>query len=163
MEEGFSAIANAVSVSANAQISSWSIASPYFNSGNFNPATGVYTVPATGRYAISATISYETLVALTIGINAATPAFVVRRTTPTTDDLIFGLFPVLNLSLDLLGIGLINVRGILGNGTVTLSGVVELDQNDEIGLFYVADGLTVNIDLGGPSTPIHWSIYQITE
>ena len=80
------------------------------------------------------------------------------RNITTNEDLIVGLFPILNISLPL-GIG--GVRVILGNGTVNLVGDVELSQDDEIGLFYENDGLTVSLNLGGADAPIVWSIHRI--
>jgi hypothetical protein len=51
----------------------------------------------------------------------------------------------------------------LGNGTVTLSGEVELAAGDVIGLFYEADGLTIPLNLGGTGAPgIVWSINRLT-
>ncbi len=52
---------------------------------------------------------------------------------------------------------------MLGNGTVTLTGDVELNAGDTIGLFYEASGLTIGINLGGVNTPIVWSIHQISD
>jgi len=51
--------------------------------------------------------------------------------------------------------------GVLGNGTVTLAGEVELTEGDVIGLFYIDDGLSITIDLGGGGAPIVWSIHRI--
>ena len=131
---------------------------PYFNGGNFNPSTGNYTVPTTGRYLIQATINYATTAvisaALGTGIN---PAFVVQRTSPTTTNLITGLFPVLNVNIALI----LSLRTILGSGTVTLAGEVRLNAGDVIGLFYVANGLTIGLNLGGASNGTIWSINQI--
>ena len=117
----------------------------------------MYTAPVAGRYSISAVINYQTTAAITIDIGGADPAFVIRNITTGTD-LLTGLFPVFNIDITLL-----DLRGILGNGTVTITGDVELDAGDEVGLFYVDDGLTIGIDLGGTNTPIIWSIHQITE
>ncbi|MPN29790.1 hypothetical protein SDC9_177243 [bioreactor metagenome] len=55
----------------------------------------------------------------------------------------------------------LTLRAILGSGTVTLAGEVRLNAGDVIGLFYVADGLTVPLDLGGGSG-IVWSVYRLT-
>ncbi|MFC5560065.1 collagen-like protein, partial [Ureibacillus thermophilus] len=153
--EGFSATRTAASVSTGTQLGNWSVAAPFYNTTSFNPTTGVFTVPSTGRYAISATISYSTTATLT-GVFGGDPAFVVHNIT-TNQDLIVGLFPILNIELAL-GVGL---RAILGNGTVTITGEVELNENDEIALFYVNDGLTISINLGGADAPIVWSIHRI--
>ena len=135
------------------------MASPYYDSATFDEVTGNYTVPATGVYSISATINYSTTAAITVNLGAGIdPAFVVRRTAPVVTDLITGLFPVLNVDILLL----LTLRTILGNGTVTLAGEVELDAGDVIGLFYEADGLTVSLDLGGDGDQgIVWSIIRL--
>lgn len=158
-EEGFSATIPALNVTTGRQLTGWSTAPPYFNSGNFNATTGNYTVPATGVYSIQATINYTTVAAINAvlgsGIN---PSFAVRRTSPTVTNLIAGLFPVLNVSIALL----LTLRTILGNGTVTLAGEVSLNQGDVVGLYYVDNGLSVNINLGGSGSGIIWSINRIS-
>jgi hypothetical protein len=145
---------------ASQQLINWDTTSPYYTSANFNAATGDYTVPTTGRYSIEATINYQTTAAITVNLGAGIdPAFVVRRTSPVVTDLITGLFPVLNVDVLLL----LTLRAVLGNGTVTLTGEVELDAGDVIGLFYEADGLTIAIDLGGVGGEgIIWSVHQLT-
>jgi len=145
--------------SASTQLTGWTVTAPYFDSANFDETTGNYTVPATGVYFIAATINYATTAALTISLGAGVnPAFVVRRTSPTTTDLISGLFPLLNVNVALV----LTLRAILGSGTVTLAGDVQLNAGDVLGLFYVADGLTVPLDLGGTSSGIVWSLYRLT-
>ncbi len=157
--EGFSATISALSVNAGRQLTGWSTAAPYFNSGNFNTTTGNYAVPETGVYSIQATINYVTTAAISVvlgsGIN---PSFVVRRSSPTVTNLITGLFPVLNVSIALL----LTLRTILGNGTVTLTGEVRLNAGDVVGLYYVDNGLTVNLNLGGAGSGIVWSINRIS-
>jgi hypothetical protein len=134
------------------------VTSPYYSTAGFNPATGTFTVPQTGRYTIEATINYSTTAALSLSLGPGiNPAFVVRRTSPSTSDLIAGLFPVLNISVTLL-----TLRAVLGSGTVTLAGDVELNQNDVLGLFYDSSGLSIGLNLGGGSSAgIVWSIHQI--
>jgi hypothetical protein len=147
-----------LNLSASAQITGWTVTSPYFDSGNFNEAGGIYTVPTAGRYSIQATINYATTAAIGVSLGPGiNPAFVIRRTTPTTTDLITGLFPILNTSLALL-----TLRAVLGSGTVTIAGDVELNTGDTIVLFYNASGLTIPIDIGGGSQGIIWSIHRIT-
>ena len=156
--EGFSAFLSTASVSASSQLTGWSVAAPYFNSGNFNPATGNYTVPATGRYIIEATINYATTAVITIALGAGiNPAFVVQRSSPTVTSLITGLFPILNVNIALI----LSLRTILGSGTVTLAGEVQLNAGDIIGLYYVANGLTIGLNLGGSGSGIVWSVNQI--
>ncbi|WDI05008.1 hypothetical protein PUW25_17050 [Paenibacillus urinalis] len=138
----------------------WTVTTPYYDSATFDEVTGNFTVPTTGRYTINATINYSTTAALSISLGAGVnPAFVVQRTSPTTTPLISGLFPVLNVNVALL----LTLRAILGNGTVTLTGDVQLTAGDVIGLFYAANGLAVALDLGGAGTPgIVWSIHRIS-
>ncbi len=158
-QEGFSAFLSAVSTSASTQLTNWTVSSPYFDSTSFDQTNGNYTVPVTGRYSIGATVNYSTNAAVTATLGAGVnPAFVVRRTSPTTNDLISGLFPLLNIDLALL-----DLRAILGNGTVTLAGDVQLTAGDVIGLFYEADGLTLTLNIGGAGAPgIVWSMFRLT-
>ncbi|MED3765026.1 hypothetical protein NST62_11480 [Ureibacillus sp. FSL K6-8385] len=156
-EEGFIATTQATGVNATTQIGGWT---EIYNSGNFAPATGVYTAPASGRYMISATISYQTTAAIQAQLGAGVnPAFVIRKIAPgPQEDLISGLFPILDVNILLL----ITLRVILGSGTVTIVGDVQLDAGDEVALFYVANGLTIGLNLGGGTAPpIHWSIHRI--
>jgi hypothetical protein len=147
------------SVATSAQLTGWSVTAPYFDSATFDEAAGNYTIPATGRYSFEATINYSTTAAISISLGAGTnPAFAIRRTSPTTTDLVSGLFPLLNVNVALV----LTLRTILGNGTVTLAGEFSLNAGDVIGLFYVADGLTVPLNLGGPSSGIVWSAVRLT-
>ncbi|GBF74819.1 hypothetical protein PA598K_03187 [Paenibacillus sp. 598K] len=136
----------------------FSVANPYYNNGTFNPSLGNFTVPTTGRYSIKATINYATTAALTASIGPGiNPNFVVRRTNSPVTDLVTGLFPILNVNI-LLGLSL---RAILGSGTVTLAGDVQLNAGDIIGLFYEANGLTIAINIGGGSPGVVWSMHRI--
>ena len=63
------------------------------------------------------------------GVN---PTFVIQRTSPTLTNLVSGLFPVLNVNIALL----LNLRTILGSGSVTLTADVQLNAGDVIGIFY---------------------------
>lgn len=156
--EGFSAFLSTFSVSSSSQLAGWSVAAPYFNSGSFNPVTGNYTVPAAGRYIIGATVNYATTAVISIGIGGGiNPAFVVQRSSPTTTNLITGLFPVLNVSIVLV----LSLRTILGSGTVTLAGEAQLNAGDVIGLYYAANGLTLGLNLGGASGGIVWSMNRL--
>lgn len=155
-EEGFAASANAVVLTSGGQLTSWNVNSPYYGNPNFDPSTGIFTVPRTGRYHIAATINYQTTASVSVELGAGVnPAFTVRNIS-TSQDLLSGLFPILNTSLVLL-----TVRVILGSGTVTIAGDVELTEGDQIGLFYVDSGLNVSLNLGGTTTPITWSIHRI--
>ncbi|MFF2533329.1 hypothetical protein ACFVS2_31220 [Brevibacillus sp. NPDC058079] len=157
--ENFSGFLSTVTLNASSQLVNWSTASPYYGSPSFNPVTGTYTVPATGTYAIKATINYETTAAITVNLGPGiTPAFEVQRITPTATNLIIGDFPVLNINIALV----LTLRAILGTGTVTLAGDVQLYAGDTLGLFYVANGLTINLNLGGGGEGIVWSIHRLT-
>ncbi|MGA3603226.1 hypothetical protein [Lysinibacillus agricola] len=119
--------------------------------------SGIFTVPTTGRYAFEATINYSTTAAISVGLGASiNPSFAIRQNTAT--NLISGLFPVLNVAVTLL-----TLRAILGNGTVTLAGEVNLNAGDTIDLFYNANGLTVGLTLGGANSGgIVWSCHRIS-
>lgn len=154
---GFSATLTNTSLSANGQLTNWSTASPFFNSGSFNATTGNYTVPTTGTYLINATISYSTTAAIAVSLGSTVnPAFSVERSSPTSTILLTGLLPILNVSVTLL-----TLRAVLGNGTVTLSGEVQLTAGDVIGLYYVANNFTTGISIGGSSNQVYWSVNQI--
>ncbi|TMN21796.1 hypothetical protein FFL34_06480 [Lentibacillus cibarius] len=138
----------------------WTVSGNFFNGTGFDPATGDYTVPESGRYTIKAVISYNTTAAVGASIGGnVNPAFVVRKKSPTTTDLVSGLFPVLNISVTLL-----TLRAVLGNGTVTLTGDVMLNAGDVIGLYYQAEGLNINLNLGGssPSGTV-WSVHKLAD
>jgi hypothetical protein len=141
-------------------LTGWTVTSPYFDSATFDEVAGNYTVPISGRYLIQATVNYSTTATITVTLGAGiNPSFVVRRTSPVVTDLISGLFPLLDVNV----LAVLALRTILGNGTVTLSGEVELSAGDVIGLFYEANGLTVPLDLGGAGAPgIVWSINELT-
>ncbi|WP_236980769.1 hypothetical protein [Membranihabitans maritimus] len=156
--EGFSASKTSFSASSSTQFSNWSVASPFYGSAAFNNTTGSYTVPETGKYRISATINYSTTAAVTVSLGAGVePSFVVRRTSPMMTDLVGGNLPILNVNVALV----LTLRAVLGTGQVALSGDVELNAGDEIGLFYEADGLTINLDLGGGGSGITWSVTKL--
>ena len=147
----------AVTMSASGQFINWTVTAPYYGHPNFNTATGVFTVPSTGRYAISATINYVTTVALSVSLGSGiNPYFAVQRLSPSAGNLITGLLPVLNISL------VITLRGLLGNGCVTLAGDVLLNAGDTIALVYNATGATVTLQLGnGGDNGIFWSVHRI--
>ncbi|MEH7016041.1 collagen-like protein, partial [Bacillus sp. JJ63] len=162
LANGFSANISTFSIPAGATgatLTNWSTTSPYYGNAAFDATTGVFTVPATGRYVFEATINYSTLTSLSVSLGpTVNPAFVIRRISPTTDDLISGLFPILDVSVTLL-----TLRAVLGDGAVTLTGDLELTAGDQIALFYVGNGLTIALDLGGTnSNGIIWSVHRIT-
>jgi hypothetical protein len=157
-QNGFSAFKQTLSLSASAAIDDWSTASPYYAGTGFNAVTGVYTVPVSGRYSIKATINYSTTLAISVTVGNVNPSFVVRRTSAPAGNLVSGLFPLLNLNVALV----ITIRAVLGNGTVTQAGDVDLVAGDVVDLFYESDGLTIALDLGGADDGgIVWSMHQI--
>lgn len=156
--DSFSAYIPGTTITNSGQITNWTISDPYYGHANFNAATGVFTVPTTGRYAISAVINYVTNVAVSISLgNTVNPYFAIQRIAPTSTVLLTGLIPILNISVTIL-----QIRGILGNGCVTISGDVFLNAGDTIGLFYVSSGSTIQLFLGNSGTNgIFWSMHRI--
>ena len=144
---------------ATTTINGFSAAAPSYNDGSINIATGVFTAPVTGRYAFKVTITYAQTTALTAQLGAGVdPAFRLQRTNvPTT--LIAGHVPILNVNIALL----LTLRVILGNGEVALVSDVALNAGDTIELQYVADGLTINLNIGGGLTPgIVYSCHRLS-
>lgn len=157
--DGFSASLTTLSLSSSGQLTGWSVAPPYFNNGSFNTGTGNYTVPTTGRYIVQATINYSASAAISVNLGSSvTPSFSIERRSPVVTSLIKGLFPILNVNVALV----LSLRAILGSGTITLAGEVVLDAGDVIGLFYNANGLTINLNLGGTSNNVIWSMNRIS-
>ncbi|OAB38168.1 hypothetical protein [Paenibacillus macquariensis] len=150
----------AFSTSAATQLGNWTTTSPYYTGTGFDPTSGNYTVPNTGRYSLKAIISYSTTAAISITLGAGVnPSFAIQRTSAPATVLVSGLFPLLNVNIALL----LSLRTILGNGSVTLTADVSLNAGDIIGLFYVANGLTIALQIGGTSTAgTVWSVYELT-
>jgi hypothetical protein len=125
----------------------WTVNLPYYNDGNFNAATGAYTVPISGIYSVAAIIPYSNLVDTYSIISM--PGFAIAR---NGTNVMWG---------DLINAGFTNYRRSFV-GTVTLAGQLILTAGDAITLRYVANGHTVAYSFG-PSTdrPVVWSIRQI--
>lgn len=156
--EGFSAYKSSLSVSANAQITTWSVTSPNFSSTNFNSTTGNYTAPVSGLYVMQANVNYSTNAAITTTLDAdITPSFDIRRTSVPTGNLTTSLLPIVNLNLDLTLVTL-TIRAVLGSAAVTVSGLFNLTAGDVVGLFYNADGMTIGLTL----SDIEWFIFRIS-
>jgi len=157
---GFSAQRAASTISATSQLGGWSVTSPYYTGTGFNAATGSYTVPITGRYSMKAIISYTTTATVSVALGAGvSPTFVIRRTSPTVTDLVSGLFPILDVNILLL----LTLRTILGDASVTLTADVSLNAGDVIGIFYVANGLTIGLSIGGSAASgTVWSVHELT-
>ncbi len=156
---GFSARVSTVSVSANTTLTNYSVTDPSYTATGFNASTGQYTVPETGKYAISATINYQ----LTTTVNASlgtgvNPYFRVVRTSPIVTPLITGYLPVFDVNIALV----LNLRTVLRNATVTLSGNAILSAGDVIGLQYDANGFTNMVNIGGDLIPgVVWSVTKL--
>jgi hypothetical protein len=147
-------------VNATTQINDWEISPPFYNGAGFDKVTGTYTVPESGRYRITANVSYRLSEALTVSLGAGVdPAFVLSRTSPVATDLVVGQLPILdvNIALEL------TLRAVLQNATVTLSADVELTDGDVISLLYVADGLTVTVNISDSEHPTFWSVHKIAD
>lgn len=115
------------------------------SAGIFNEATGVFTAPSSGRYRMTAVVNYKTTAALSASLGAGVdPYLELRKINSPTSTLAMGYLPTLNLALLVL-----TTRVILGTGTVVLTGDYYLNAGDQVGLFYVANGLTVSLNLAG--------------
>lgn len=150
--EGFSVTGTTYSINSSTLFSNWSEASPYYGSPTFNPATGIFTAPDTGRYAIHATVNYKIDAPINISIGRGVdPTFTVKKN--GNIDLIKGYMPFLDVNIPLI----LTMRTVLGSATVTLTGDVELQAGDQVGIYYESDGLPI-----GFSTDIVWSIHRLS-
>jgi len=156
---GFCSSIPAASVSASTTFTIWNTSAPFYNTGNFDATSGEFTVPATGNYLISATIPYKTTAPVTISQGAGVnPYFEVVRTNPVTTSLLQGSLPMLDVNIALV----LTLRSILGSGTVTIAGSVELTAGDVLTLNYNANGLTIPLNMGGGlGSGIVWSVTKL--
>lgn len=152
---GFSATLASLSVTGNSTISGYN--QLYADGTGFNGPAGTYTVPTTGRYRVSATVNYSTLAALAVSLGAGVNPRVALRVNNT--ETLSGLFPILNVNVVLV----LTLRVILGSGTVVIAGDLPLNAGDVLDLQYIANGLTVNVNLGGTGTTngIVWSVRKL--
>lgn len=152
---GFTATKGSMSVTANDQIDGYT--QLYADGSGLNVATGTYTVPVTGTYRISAVVNYSTTAALSVSLGAGTDPRIAFRVNGT--ETLSGLFPILNVNVALI----LTLRAILGSGNVVISGDIPLTAGDVLDLQYVADGLTINVNLGGNGTTngIVWSVRKL--
>ncbi|WP_340398407.1 stalk domain-containing protein [Paenibacillus sp. FSL H8-0079] len=150
--EGFSVTGTTYSINSNTLFSNWNETSPYYGSPTFNPGTGIFTAPDTGRYTIHATVNYKIDAPINVSIGRdIDPVFTVKKN--GNIDLIKGYMPFLDVNIALV----LTMRTVLGSATVTLTGDVELQAGDQVGLYYEADGLSI-----GFSTDIVWSIHRLS-
>lgn len=156
----FSAMIPSLSVSSNTQLSTFTTASPFYTGTGLNASTGDYTVPVSGDYSFKISINYALTAALNVNLGAGVnPSIELRRTSPSTSVLLSGTFPVLNVNIALL----LTLRALLGSGQVNITGNVRLNAGDVVGLYYVASGLGVTVNLSGSSsTPgVVWSVNSL--
>ena len=156
--EGFSASKSSLAVSANAQITGFTISNPSFGSSSFNATTGNYTVPETGIYQMQAIVNYNTNAAITATLSAdVNPTIDIRRTSAPAATLTTAQLPIVNLNLNL-GLVTLTIRAVLGGGSIAVSGLMNLSKGDILGLYYNADGMTVALTL----IDMKWLIYRIS-
>lgn len=149
---GFSATAGNLTVTSSSQISAFSTL--YSEGGGFEPVSGNYIVPASGIYRVSAVVNYATAAALSASLGAGVDPRIALMVNGV--ETLTGLFPILNVNVALV----LTLRTILGNGAVVISGDIPLEAGDVLGLEYLSDGLTVNINLGGggAANGVVWSV-----
>ena len=150
----FSAFINTQTVNSSTQIGNWSTTTPFFTGTGFTAATGEWIVPAPGKYYIAVTINYATGTTLTISLGSSiNPYFAIQRISPSPATLLTGALPILSITL---------IRGLLGTGQVNITGTLTLNSSDRIALFYQANGATINVPMGGASTPgVVWSVQSL--
>lgn len=153
---GFTATKNALTVNASGSITN--LNQEYADGTGLNVVTGTYTVPETGVYRVSAVVNYSTTTAVSISLGAGVDPTINLRANGATTKLT-GNFPLLNVNVVLV----LTLRAILGSGTVVLSGDVPLTAGDVMDLYYEADGLSVNLNLGSSGAPngIVWSMRKL--
>nr|WP_282435642.1 stalk domain-containing protein [Paenibacillus sp. SZ31] len=150
--EGFSVTGTTYSINSSTLFLNWNETSPYYGSPTFDPATGIFTAPDTGRYTIHATVNYKIGAPINVSMGRdIDPVFTVKNN--GNIDLIKGYMPFLDVNIPLV----LTMRTVLGSATVTLTGDVELQAGDQVGLYYEADGLPI-----GFSTDIVWSIHRLS-
>lgn len=153
---GFTATKNAMAISASGSISNFN--QEYAAGPGLNAVTGTYTVPETGIYRVSAIVNYSTTAAVSISLGAGVDPRINLRVNGVTNKLT-GNFPLLNVNVVLV----LSLRAILGSGTVVLSGDVPFTVGEVVDLYYEADGLSINLNLGsgGTENGIVWSMRKL--
>ncbi len=156
----FSVNINSIAINnTTGQLNTWSASIPSYNSGDFNTISGDFTVPSTGKYKFTIIINYSTgTLTSQLGISV-NPGFVLRRTVPSTFDLISSPLPLINVNIALL----LTLRIILASAQIVLVGDLELSIGDVIGLIYDADGFIPTLTLGSNFTPgVIWSVSKLS-
>jgi len=154
----FSVLLNSFSITGgvnNTQLTGFTVAaSPYYNDGSLNTTTGNFTVPETGKYSFRIDINYNAPT-LTVSLGGSIfPSFILRRSPSTTTGLIVAALPVLDVAVVLL----LTLRAVIGNGSVTLVGDLQLNAGDVIQLAFVSSGLSLGLQLGSSIQPgVVWS------
>lgn len=143
---------SSVNLNANATLTNWTGTGMFFNDLSINTSTGVFTVPRTGKYSFKININYLTPV-LTVQLGASTnPSFILRRTSPTADNMLTCNFPVLDVNILLL----ITLRVMLRRSHISIVGDLNLNAGDTIDIFYNADGFPTTINCN-----VNWSIKEL--
>lgn len=154
---GFSATKNSLTASGTTTLKGFTVQK---NNGNgFNATEGTFTAPKKGIYRVSAVVNYKTTATITANLGAGTqPYLVIRKTQPTTSDLLKSYFNVVNVNILLV----VNLNVILGSGNVTVTGDIELEQGETVALVFEPGGLNINLDLGANvDKGINWSIWKV--
>lgn len=149
----FAATTTASEINTSTQLGNWLVSKN--ENVIFDPVTGVVTINESGFYRVSAIVNYSLLASLAVDIGTAKPSIELRNITHATNAL-SAYFPVLDVNMLVL-----NIRAILGAGSVVLTGDVYFESGDQLGLFYVADGLAFALNLGEWNAPVYWSMSKL--
>jgi hypothetical protein len=123
----------------------WTTNLPYYNDGNFNTTTGVYTVAVSGIYDIKAIISYTTY--CEIGTTYTMPGFAIAINGTNV------------MWSDMTNFGLIYIWVV---GTSILAGQLKLTAGDTLTLRYIANGNNSACYFGvNEERSLVWSIRQM--
>lgn len=145
---GFSAVLNdhIIDIFDDGTLLYWST---NYNTGNFDPDNGTFTVTVPGKYRVSAMINYSTLSSLPVLVLDLPPYIALTKNDVTQ---VSGNFPVMNVDDVIL-----DLRTILGSGQVVLLADLVLVVGDELNLAYKAN-LPIKLIIEDGST---WSITKI--
>lgn len=147
---GFSARCDQMeSLSGNDLLSAWTLETDVDVAEGFDETNGTYQIQESGLYQINITANYETV---TNGDLAGPnyPTLVLRRSSPTTDNLRTMNFPLYTVSGN---------NRLLPRGLVTYAGYYQLEENDIIQINYLRGTSAITINLGTSTQPVYWSVY----